>query len=53
MSIISRVLGFAKIHLEVLKPMLLSILPSLFKATWRPNGVFLAEAKMRDVEYVS
>jgi len=41
MSTISRVLGFANIHLEVPKTML-SIIPSLFEATWRPNGVFLA-----------
>jgi hypothetical protein len=51
--IVYTILGFANIHLEVFKTMLLSILPSLFEATWRPNGVFLVETRMFDVEYVS
>ncbi len=53
MSTISRVLGFANIHLEVPKTLLLSIIPSLFETTWRSNGVFLAKIRMFDVEYVS
>jgi hypothetical protein len=52
MSTISRVIGFAN-HFEVLKIMLLPILPNLLKATCRPNGVFLAKTIMLDVEYVS
>lgn len=52
MSTILGVLGFAN-HLEEPKTMLLPILPSLLEATWRPNGVFLAETIMLDVEYVS